>query len=387
MTTTRAVWFQLQAGVAGDMLLGALLDAGASLDAVRSVLDRLDLPGWSLDVATVERCGITASKAIVEVDDDGHARSLSAILELLEAADLPPRVSDRSRHAFLRLGEVEAAIHGTTVNDVHLHEAGGHDAIIDVIGTMAALEDLGIDDVRSSAVGLGSGVVRSAHGSLPGPAPATLRLLEGHQTLGLDVDMETATPTGAAIVASLVARPGAPMFDGELLATGFGAGTKDPQHRANVVGAVVTATHATTSEPVGVIETNLDDVTGERLGSAISALLGAGALDAWVAPIVMKKGRPAWALHVMCQPMDLPRLVIEVHRQTGTLGARTRLQERSVATREMRELVLDGEVIRIKASAFGAKPEADDLAAVAEARGDTFAQVTDEVAGRLDTER
>lgn len=383
MTVSRTLWLQLHAGVAGDMITGALLDAGASLGAVRSTLDRLALPGWSLDVESTDRCGVVATRAVVTVDDDGAARPLATILELLDRASLPDRIAQRSKQAFQRLGEIEAAIHGTDVAMVHLHEVGGHDAIVDVVATMAALEDLGIDEVRCSAIGLGTGPIRSAHGLLPGPAPATLRLLEGHRTFGLDADMETATPTGAAIVATLVARAGDPITDGEIVATGYGAGSADPPDRANVVGAVIIATRSSSTELVGVIETNLDDVTGEELGYAIAVLLDAGALDAWVSPIVMKKDRPAWVLSVLCQPADLQRLVAEVHRHTGTLGARTRLQERSVLTREMGEMTLDGEVIRIKISPHRTKPEADDLEHVAERRGSTFRQVADEAAQRL----
>ena len=384
MTANRTLWLQLHAGVAGDMVLGALLDAGASLDAVRSTLERLDVPGWSLDIESTDRCGVAASRAIVTVEDDGTARSLSEILELLERAELPDRVARRSKRTFLRLGEVEAAIHGSSVEAVHLHEAGGHDAIVDVVGTMAALEDLGIDEIRCSKIGLGAGSIRSAHGTLPGPAPATLALLQGHQTLGLDAEMETATPTGAAIVAALVAHVGLPMRGGELIATGFGAGTADPPGRANVVGAVIVDAHRSSTELVGVIETNLDDVTGEQLGQAISFLLDAGALDAWVTPILMKKDRPAWALSVLCHPADVERLVAEVQRHTGTLGARIRLQERSVVAREMTELNLDGDVIRIKVSPHRRKPEADDIEQVAARRGSTFKDVAADAARRLD---
>ena len=384
MTANRTLWLQLHAGVAGDMVLGALLDAGASLDAVRATLDRMDVPGWSLDIESTDRCGVAASRAIVTVEDDGRARSLAEIIELLERADLPERVAQRSKRTFLRLGEVEAAIHGSSVEDVHLHEAGGHDAIVDVVGTMAALEDLEIDEIRCSQIGLGAGSIRSAHGTLPGPAPATLALLQGHQTFGLDAEMETATPTGAAIVAALVTHIGLPMRGGELVATGFGAGTADPPGRANVVGAVIVDAHRSSTELVGVIETNLDDVTGEQLGQAISFLLDAGALDAWVTPILMKKDRPAWALSVLCHPADVERLVAEVQRHTGTLGARIRLQERSVVAREMTELNLDGDVIRIKVSPHRRKPEADDIEQVAARRGSTFKDVAADAARRLD---
>jgi len=371
---TRVAWLQLEAGVAGDMVLGALLDAGASPAAVTSALARLDLPGWDLSTERVDRSGLAATRAIVEVSDDGHARPYREIVQILDAAGLPERVADRSRRAFAALAAVEADLHATTIDEVHLHETGGHDAIVDVVGTMAALEDLGVDEVRCSTIGIGTGPVRSAHGTMPGPAPATARLLAGFAVRAISDDLETATPTGAAIVAALCTAS-APLAEADLVAHGLGAGTRDVVGRANVVGVLLGELATDRLEPVGRLECNVDDLSGEQLAAAISGLMAAGALDAWVTPTVMKKGRPAHSLEVLCAPANLARLSDELHRRTGSLGVRRSILERSALVRTTEVIDLDGMAIRIKRTAHTAKPEFADVLAAAEALGRSPRQV------------
>lgn len=373
MAARREAWLQLSAGVAGDMLLGALIDAGAPLAELRAVLAGLHLPGWSLEAEQVVRAGLRSTLAVVSVSDDATERRWSEIDDLIAGADLPPRVAERSRSALRRLAEVEADLHGTSVEEVHLHEVGGHDAIIDVVGTMAALELLGVDSVRASAVGLGSGRVRSAHGTLPSPAPATARLLEGLAVLPLEVELETATPTGAAIVASLAASgPRAPMA---LEATGLGAGSRDLPGHANVVGVLLGTVEDPSIEPVVLLSCNVDDLSGEQMGAAITALLAAGALDAWITPITMKKGRPGMQLELLCEPSLTEELSAEAHRLAGSLGLRRSVLERSVLERSTEVVELEGISIRIKRSAVTAKPEFDDVLAASEALGLSPAQV------------
>jgi uncharacterized protein (TIGR00299 family) protein len=291
---------------------------------------------------------------------------------LIRGAALPARVTARVLTVFESLAVVEAALHRRPVDQVHFHEVGGHDAIIDVVGTVAALEVLGVDEVTASAVAVGTGTVPSAHGVLPNPAPATIRLLEGIPTYGRDVSVELTTPTGAALLAGLCSSFG-PLPDMEVMASGFGGGTGEltdlPNCTQVVIGRRQVAPLVAAGQPVVELETNLDDVTGEQLGLAVATVIESGALDAWVSPVTMKKGRPAHVLHVLVDVADLGRLRKEIERLTGTLGVRATKLERWPVARRMEQVVVDGMTIRMKVSAGRAKPEFDDVAAVAEKTG------------------
>ncbi|MEI8405460.1 MAG: nickel pincer cofactor biosynthesis protein LarC [Actinomycetes bacterium] len=382
----RLAWLQLDAGVAGDMVLGALLDAGASLEVITAGLDRLDLPGWHLAIERVDRAGLQATKAVVTVADDGHARSYAEIIRILDAAGLPDRVAARSHAAFAALASVEADLHGMTLADVHLHETGGHDALVDIVGTMMALEDLDIDEVRCSTIGVGTGPVRSAHGQMPGPAPATARLLTSFAIRPISEDLETATPTGAALVAALCTTQH-PVAEMVLISHGLGAGTRDVVGRSNVVGVLIGEGVDATLEPVGRLECNVDDLSGEQMAAAISGLLEVGALDAWVTPIVMKKGRPAHSLEVLCDPGDMERLADELHRRSGSLGIRRSIVERTALIRSTEIVDLDGVEIRIKRTVHTAKPEFADVLRAAETLGRSPRQVEVAVLALLDQRR
>ena len=230
-------WFNCFAGIAGDMALGSLLNAGADLGEVRSLLDRLPLPGWDLRVEEALRGGIACTRVVVS-GDDVVVRTHGAIAELISAAALPPRVTERALTVFQRLAVVESALHRRPVDQVHFHEVGGHDAVIDIVGTVAALEVLGIDEVSASAVATGSGTVRSAHGFLPNPAPATVRLLRGVPTYGRDVRIELTTPTGAALLATLCTSFG-PLPPMTITGSGFGGGTAEMDELPNCSQVVI----------------------------------------------------------------------------------------------------------------------------------------------------
>jgi uncharacterized protein (TIGR00299 family) protein len=350
------------------MLLGALLDAGASLDSVLGELSRLELPGWTLRTEQVSRAGIAATRAVVEVHDDEASRPYGAIVELVERAALPERITARSLAAFAALAEVEAAIHQTSLEAVHLHELGGHDALIDVVGTMAALEDLGVDELYVSPIALGAGQVKSAHGSLPNPAPATVALLEGFAVYGTEHPIELATPTGAAIIRAL-ASPAKPLPPTTILSQGFGAGTRQLPGQANVVGVILGRCAGTKVEMLALLETTVDDVSGEQLSRALSALVEHGALDAWAAPVTMKKGRQGYLLSVLSNPLAIDAMTEELMRSTGSLGVRASLIERTALERQMVEVSVLGRPVRIKVSAVRAKPEFEDLATLAEQSG------------------
>jgi hypothetical protein len=269
-------------------------------------------------------------------------------------------------------------LHRRTLDQVHFHEVGGHDAIIDIVGTAAALEVLGVDVVTASAVATGSGTVRSAHGWLPNPAPATVRLLEDVPSYGRDVSVELTTPTGAAILATLCASFG-PMPEMTITSSGFGGGAGElvdlPNCTQVVVGRRALHGDVGAGQPALVLETNLDDVTGEQLGYAIAAALEAGALDAWVTSVTMKKGRPGHVLHVLADPTQVEVLRREVARATGTMGVRAVPVERWPVARELATVVVDGITIRMKASSGRVKPEFDDVAAAATKTGATLHEV------------
>jgi len=386
---TRAAWFNCQAGVAGDMAMAALVDAGADTDQVAHTIAGLGVDGYALLFERVQRCGVGATWANVVVhhlddhDQDDHSnetdhhvphRPASEVLALLDAAELPARVRARARAVFERLAAVEGTVHGVDPAEVELHEVGSLDSIIDVVGVCAALESLDIDEVWCSPVAVGTGTVRSAHGSLPNPAPATIALLSGAHApiVGLDTALEVATPTGAALMTTLAAGFG-PVPSMATEAVGYGAGTADPTERANVVQVVVgvraaSGTHEA-GTPVTLLEVNVDDVTGEVLAHAVTALLAAGAHDAWIAPIVMKKGRPAHTISVLCDPTAEASLRAVLLHETGSLGARATTLRRWPQRREMRTVAVDGHPVGVKVSGDRVKVEFDDAAAAADALG------------------
>jgi uncharacterized protein (TIGR00299 family) protein len=391
--TETVAWFHCFAGIAGDMALGSLLDAGAELDEVRSLLGRLALPGWELRVEEGLRGGVACTRALVR-GDDVVVRTHAAIAEMIAAASLPPRVEARALAVFGALAEVESALHRRPVEQVHFHEVGGHDAVVDIVGTVSALEVLGVDIVAASAVATGTGTVRSAHGRLPNPAPATVRLLAGIPSYGRDVGLELTTPTGAALLAALGTSFG-PMPAMTVTASGFGGGAGELEDLPNCTQVIVgvrardEAGDVGPGQPALVLETNLDDVTGEQLGYAVTAALEAGALDAWVSSVTMKKGRPGHVLHVLADVAQVTRLRAEISRTTGTMGVRATTVERWPLARALGEVQLEGMTVRMKIVDGRAKPEFDDVAEVAAKTGATVHEVSSraEEAWRADRAR
>jgi len=391
----RIAWFNCQAGVAGDMTMAALVDAGADPDIVASTIGGLGVDGYALAFERVQRCGVGATWANVVVHhhdhdrhgghDHDHHRPLRDILSLLDDADLPDRVRQRARAVFVRLGEVEGAIHGVELAEVELHEVGALDSIVDVVGVCAALEALDIDEVWCSPIAVGHGSVRSAHGPIPNPAPATIALLTeaGVPTVGLDTTLEVSTPTGAALMTTLASGFGAmpTMTTGSV---GYGAGTADTPERANVVQVVV-GHRSDISDigdigdpcgpgnddgtPVALLEANVDDVTGEVLAHTVNVLLAAGAHDAWVTPIVMKKGRPAHTVSVLCDPATTGAMRALLVQETGTLGVRMSSMRRWPQRRIESTVDVDGHLVRVKLADHRVKVEFDDAAVAAAALG------------------
>ncbi len=348
--TQNLAWFHCFAGIAGDMALGALVDAGADLDEVRAILGRLALPGWTLNAEEAMRGGIAGTKVDVVVEPSTVTRAYGDIRSLLDQAVLPERVRRRASATFAAIAGVEARLHRRPVEQVHFHELGGVDAIVDIVGVAAALEVLDVDTVTASPVATGLGLVRSSHGVLPNPAPAVVALLAGAPTRGLDVALELTTPTGAGLLAALAEGWG-PLPAMTVMASGFGAGRAELDDLPNLTQVVL----GTTLHPVPaagptvvVLETNVDDVTGETLAHALTVLLEAGARDAWVTPVVMKKGRPAHVVSVLADPGDARHLTEVLVRETGTFGVRTTTTTRWVAPRLVDEVEVAGTKLRVK---------------------------------------
>lgn len=375
--TTRLAWFHCYSGIAGDMALGALIDAGADVDEVRALLRRLPIDGWTLDVEPVLRGGIAATNVHV-VAHDSHVvhRTAAHIVGLVHEARLPERITRRAVATFDALAEVEGRLHRRPPSQVHFHEVGGIDAIVDIVGTCAALEVLGVDEVHASAVATGRGMVRSAHGLIPNPSPAVMALLTGVPTYGIDIPVELTTPTGAALlVANAVSYGALPAM--RIEASGFGAGDKVLDDRPNttqvVIGSRVEAIEH--GQPVVLLEANVDDATGETLAYAMAALLAAGAHDAWITPILMKKGRPAYTVHALADVALAGQIEAVLVRETGTLGVRGTRLERWPVDRQLDTVDIDGRQVRVKVSPGRVKVEFEDAARVARLIGRPLREV------------
>ena len=373
---TVGAWFQCSAGVAGDMTMASLVDAGADQFAIIDAISSLGIDGWAITFEDVQRCGVRAkwSNVVIHEDDTPHHhRPAQQILDLIGSSDLSAVTCDRAVAVYQTLAEVEGSIHGVDPAEVELHEVGALDSIIDVVGSCAALESLGVEQVSHSAIGVGHGTVTTAHGQFPNPVPAVSRLLTMHHssTVGVDTTMELATPTGVALMTVLSNGQSGPSMPAmNTRSVGFGAGTADTPNRPNVVQAVVgdLATQPTNDGEVAFeLAVNVDDVTGEVLADAIEQLLAAGAFDAWITPIIMKKGRPAFNLRALCDPARLEIVRSTMVTHTGSLGIRASEVRRWPQQRAEQVVVVDGHSIRIKVAAHRVKVEFDDAQAAARA--------------------
>ena len=381
---TTAAWFQCSAGVAGDMTTAALVDAGADQFSIIEAVHSLDIDGWAITFEAVQRCGVRATWANVVVHDhDGpHShRPARQVLDLIGSSELSLITRNRALEVYQTLADIEGEIHGVHPDDVELHEVGAVDSIIDVVAACAALETLDIDHISHSPIGIGHGTVSTAHGQFPNPVPAVSRLLalNNAATFGVDTTMEIATPTGVALMTVLSASPsGTPIPPLQLSSIGFGAGTADVPSRPNVVQVVIgdLATQPVASGQAAVeLLVNVDDATGEVLADAIEQLLAAGAFDAWITPIVMKKGRPAFTVHALCDPARLELLRATMISHTGSLGIRATHVDRWPQQRSEQIVVVEGHEIRVKVADHRVKVEFDDAKAVAAALGRPVRQV------------
>ena len=371
-------WFQCSAGVAGDMTMASLVDAGADQFAIIDAISSLGIDGWAITFEDVQRCGVRAkwSNVVIHEHDTPHQhRPAHQILDLIGSSGLSAVTRDRAVAVYQTLAEVEGSIHGVDPAEVELHEVGALDSIIDVVGSCAALESLGVEQVSHSAIGVGHGTVTTAHGQFPNPVPAVSQLLAMHHssTVGVDTTMELATPTGVALMTVLSKGQSGPSMPAmNTRSVGFGAGTADTPNRPNVVQVVVgdLASQPTTDGEVAVeLAVNVDDVTGEVLADAIEQLLAAGAFDAWITPIIMKKGRPAFTVRALCDPARLEIVRSTMVSHTGSLGIRASEVRRWPQQRAEQVVVVDGHSIRVKVAEHRVKVEFDDAQAAAQALG------------------
>lgn len=377
---TRLLYVDCVAGVAGDMLLGALLDAGASHERVEAGLAGLRVPGLALEVTRTERHALAATQVGVVAADHDHAhRSWADLRTIVEGAGLPPRARERAQETFRRLAFAEAGVHGTEPDAVHFHEVGGVDALADVCGVALALEDLGVDRLMCSPLPMGRGVITSAHGRLPLPAPATLELLKGAPLYGVELDVELVTPTGAALVAACAESFG-PLPAMRVEAVGYGAGSRELPLLPNVVRVLLgepTSEHFEGgNSPVVLIETNLDDLLPELVPDAVEQAVRAGALDVWTTPAQMKKGRPGVVLSAIARPAEEPAVARALFATTSTLGLRVTTLRRWELDRSWEQVEVDGEPVRVKVGRLDGElvnvaPEHDDCASVARGSGRT----------------
>ena len=371
MSKVTTAWFHPFAGIAGDMAFGALVDAGADWAQIERLLDRLPVGGWAVELQAAERGDIGATKVEVTTKGRQIVRTHAHIVGIIEEARLPDRVRDRALAVFAALARAEGRIHRRPETTIHFHEVGGIDAIVDIVGTCAALEVLEIDSVASGPVAVGMGMIRSGHGLLPNPAPAVAELLKGAPMYGRDLALELTTPTGAALLAALVAPDGwGPLPAMTVASTGFGAGTRDLDDLPNVTQVVIgtgIAAEGTGApgQPTALIEANLDDATGETLAWAVTALLEAGARDAWITPVVAKKGRPAHVISALADLALADQVAACLASETGTIGLRVTTVERRPAPRRIETVDVEGMPVRVKVSPNRAKVEHDDAARVA----------------------
>ena len=362
-------YFDAFSGIAGDMTVGALIDAGANGEVVIDCLNSLNL-GAAYRYEKTKRLGMAATKFYVDGGQQKEHRHLPHIAKIIEAASaLSPLAKQNAIAIFVKLGEAEAHAHGIPMDRVHFHEVGAVDSISDIVGACVAFELLGVDQIACSPINVGSGLVETEHGTLPVPAPATAQLLINKPIYSKGPAMELTTPTGAAIVATLATHFGSlPAMS--IRSTGLGAGTADFKVQANVLRAVIgERTAASEATSVNVLEANIDDASPQVLGYAMDRLFAAGALDVALQPVQMKKNRPGSLLSVIAKPEDTDALAAIILSETTTIGLRITTAERRVAARRFMNVDTPWGVVRMKVTAQGATPEYDDCRSLAEAKG------------------
>jgi uncharacterized protein (TIGR00299 family) protein len=383
---TTIAFFDCFSGIAGDMVLGALVDAGVPLEVIGAPLEKIPLEPFQLEAVRVERHGIAATSIRVRSAESGLVRTYASVRALIQDAPLPPRAKTTALGIVQRLAEAEATVHGKDVGHVPFHELGAVDTIVDVVGAALGLDYLGVERVHASAVATGMGMMKTDHGVYPIPGPAVIELLKGVPIYSRGIPSELVTPTGAAILAATSVSFGE-MPAMRVERVGYGAGTREldiPNVVRMLVGRSVEDETAFGPVPAVVLEANIDDMNPEFYEYVLERLFAAGAQDAWVTPITMKHGRPAATLHVLCGPGDEERCRDVIFTETTTLGLRRNQIEKWTLPREIINVELDGGSVRVKiarnaaGTVTGIAPEYADCAALARETGRALKQVFSE---------
>ena len=384
----RLAYFDCPSGAAGDMILGALVDAGAPFESLREELAKLALEDYSLERREVMKGAFRATKVEVHVHDHGHGepahphRRLSTILAIIDASTLPATVKQSAARIFSRLAEAEGRAHGVPADRVEFHDVGGVDAIVDIVGGCIGLHLLGVDQVHCSALPLGGGTVHGPHGRIPVPAPGTAELLKGFPVVDTGVKRELVTPTGAAILTTLAASSGA-MPPMTIRQVGYGAGTLDldmPNVIRVFIGQAETSNPAT--ETVIQLETTIDDMSPQLYEPLMERLLEAGALDVYLTPVLMKKSRPGVVVTALCEPGVVAALTEVCFQESTTIGVRWTAYQRQRLPREMVTLQtslgpLTFKVSRLAGRIITVTPEFDEVRRLAAEKGMAVREVLD----------
>lgn len=365
----KVAYFDCFAGISGDMTLGALVDAGLSFSVLKSELDKLSVREFTLSQRRVEKHGIAGTKIDVNAREGHVHRHLKDVLEIINNSAISTSAKEKAARVFQKLAEAEAKIHGTTIEAVHFHEVGAVDAIVDVVGAIVGLEILGIEAIYASKFRFGSGHTRGAHGAMPVPVPAVVEMSKGFPSERTDIPYELVTPTGAALLTALASTIGE-TIQLRTESTGYGAGTRDVEQVPNLlrveIGELVADPR--TDFPV-LLETNIDDMTPEIYGYLIDRLLEAGARDAFLTPVIMKKGRPGIQLTVLTDPNKETELTELIFSETTTLGIRRLPVQRHILERRTDTVQTPYGPIRVKIADIGGKqritPEYDDCVRIA----------------------
>jgi pyridinium-3,5-bisthiocarboxylic acid mononucleotide nickel chelatase len=359
----RTLYFDCFAGASGDMILGALVAAGVDPHALGEQLSLLGVQGYAIDFQTVDRCGISATYAHVQTTPEHAHRHLDDILEIISNSRLTAGVKDRAAKIFLRLATAEAHVHNEPIADVHFHEVGALDAIVDVVGAAICFELLGIEHFVCSPLHLGSGTVEMDHGRFPVPPPAVVELLKGTPVYSTDIKGELVTPTGAAIVTTVCGEYGV-IPSMKLEHTGYGAGTRQYEKFPNVLRVLIgeEQTGKATAERLWMIETNLDDMTSQYFGHVMERAFELGALDCYFTPVQMKKNRPGVLLSLLCRNTEREELIEMLFDETTTLGVRSyeverRALERQIVRVETQYGPIDVKVARLNGNVVKQMPE------------------------------
>lgn len=379
----RIAYFDCFSGVSGDMCLGALVSAGWPASELEALPARLKLEGVRIAIGEARRGPFVAKRVEVEVAGDQPHRHLRHVVAMIDAADLDPGVRAQARAVFERLADAEAEVHGSTREKVHFHEVGAVDALVDVVGTLEGLRSLGVEEVYASPLRLGRGAVRSEHGLIPVPAPATTLLLRGVPVEMPDIEAELVTPTGAALLTTLVRHwSGEPAF--RLERVGTGAGARDLREQPNVLRVLIGERESAglARRRVAVLETALDDENPQFVAALLPRLLQQGALDAMVVPSIMKKGRPGMWLVVIAEPDRCDALARMLLRETSALGVRVRMEERYELERRSVEVETPFGRIALKVASLPgegerAVPEFESVRAAAERAGKPLREVSE----------